>query len=149
MVRARRSEGWDRRSAVSARHGLRALAAGAGVCRPAPAACRRGPAVLSTPIGPLTLEAGDRGLRTVWFGERSPATDAPRGEHPILEATRDQLLEYFAGRRQAFAHRVLGTPAQGAHMCFAPIDAALAALGARLASGGLIREGRPGQVGVF
>lgn len=58
--------------------------------------------VLDTPIGPLTLGAGDAGLRTVWFGERVAATEALRGGHPVLEATRVQLGEYFGGARRAF-----------------------------------------------
>lgn len=59
-------------------------------------------AVVATPIGPLTLEAGDAGLSTVWFGARPPRDDAPRGEHPVLDAARAQLAEYFAGERRAF-----------------------------------------------
>ncbi len=58
--------------------------------------------VVETPVGPLTLEAGDAGVRAVWFGERAPAPDAPRGEHPLLTAARRQLGEYFAGERRAF-----------------------------------------------
>ena len=59
-------------------------------------------AVLETPIGPLTLAAGDAGLRAVWFGGRPEAPDAPRGAHPVLAAARDQLAEYFAGARRTF-----------------------------------------------
>ena len=58
--------------------------------------------VLETPIGPLTLEAGDAGLRTVWFGERAATAGAPRGEHPVLAAAATQLAEYFAGDRRTF-----------------------------------------------
>lgn len=59
-------------------------------------------AVLKTPIGPLTLEAGDAGLSTIWFGERAATAEAPRGEHAVLAAARVQLEEYFAGERRAF-----------------------------------------------
>lgn len=59
-------------------------------------------AVLDTPIGPLTLEAGDAGLRTVLFGERVASTEALRGGHAILEAASVQLEEYFAGERRTF-----------------------------------------------
>lgn len=58
--------------------------------------------VLQTPIGPLTLEAGDAGLRTVWFGELAAAAAAPRGEHPVLARAAQQLDEYFAGTRREF-----------------------------------------------
>ena len=57
--------------------------------------------VLSTPIGPLTLEGGDAGLAVIWFGERE-SPGAPRGEHPVLDLTRRQLEEYFAGERRTF-----------------------------------------------
>jgi methylated-DNA-[protein]-cysteine S-methyltransferase len=59
-------------------------------------------AVLDTPIGPLTLAAGDAGLRSVWFGVREPTPAAPRGGHPVLEAARTELEEYFAGERRVF-----------------------------------------------
>lgn len=59
-------------------------------------------AVIATPIGPLTLAADDAGLCAVWFGERATTAEAPRGEHPVLAATRVQLEEYFAGARRAF-----------------------------------------------
>ena len=58
--------------------------------------------VLDTPIGPLTLEAGEAGLRTVWFGARAPTAEAPRGDHPVLSAAARQLGEYFAGERRVF-----------------------------------------------
>jgi methylated-DNA-[protein]-cysteine S-methyltransferase len=58
--------------------------------------------VLDTPIGPLTLEAGEAGLRTVWFGTRPSTAGAPRGEHPVLTAATTQLGEYFAGERREF-----------------------------------------------
>jgi methylated-DNA-[protein]-cysteine S-methyltransferase len=55
-----------------------------------------------TPVGRLTLVAGDRGLRRVlWPGETPPA-GAGAGPHPVLDAAAGQLEEYFAGRRTAF-----------------------------------------------
>lgn len=59
-------------------------------------------AVLPTPIGPLTLEAGETGLRLVWFGERDATAEAPRGSHPVLDAAVVQLGEYFRAERRAF-----------------------------------------------
>jgi methylated-DNA-[protein]-cysteine S-methyltransferase len=55
-----------------------------------------------TPVGRLTLVAGDAGLtRVLWPGEPSPAGVAP-GSHPVLAAAERQIAEYFAGARAAF-----------------------------------------------
>jgi methylated-DNA-[protein]-cysteine S-methyltransferase len=52
-----------------------------------------------SPVGTLTLEVGDAGLRSIRFGAqgatRPPVTSA---ENDHLEATRRALKEYFAGR---------------------------------------------------
>jgi methylated-DNA-[protein]-cysteine S-methyltransferase len=52
-----------------------------------------------SPVGTLTLEVGDDGLRSLRFGAegalRPPVTSA---ENQNLEATRRALKEYFAGR---------------------------------------------------
>jgi methylated-DNA-[protein]-cysteine S-methyltransferase len=62
--------------------------------------------VVSTPIGPLTVGASERGLIQVAFGARDDviarvplaATDQPGW----LEPVRAQLAEYFAGGRREF-----------------------------------------------
>lgn len=91
------------------------------VARPDPAW-----SVLDTPIGPLTLVAGDAGLRAVWFADeaRPPLDPAGRvdahetappldtagrvGEVAVgaaghlCQAAATQLTEYFAGTRTVF-----------------------------------------------
>jgi methylated-DNA-[protein]-cysteine S-methyltransferase len=55
-----------------------------------------------TPVGRLTLVAGDAGLRRIlWPGEAPPA-GAQAGPDPVLDAARAQLDAYFAGERTAF-----------------------------------------------
>lgn len=61
----------------------------------------------ASPIGPLTLVAGDAGLVAVlWPDDRpsrvplSAVTSA--SDHPVLRAAAGQLGEYFTGRRTAF-----------------------------------------------
>ena len=59
-------------------------------------------AACDTPVGLLTLVAGDAGLRRLlWPGEPAPAAADP-GVHPVLAAATAQLDEYFAGARTAF-----------------------------------------------
>lgn len=59
-----------------------------------------------TPLGPMVLSASDAGLSGAWFdGQRhQPAADSwPQSpQHPVLQAARQQLLDYFAGRRTRF-----------------------------------------------
>jgi methylated-DNA-[protein]-cysteine S-methyltransferase len=58
--------------------------------------------VLPTPVGSITVEAADRGVRRVsWSDGPDPAADGER-PHPVLAAALDQLRDYFAGRRQDF-----------------------------------------------
>jgi methylated-DNA-[protein]-cysteine S-methyltransferase len=66
-------------------------------------------ACVETPIGPLTLVAGDGGLREVRWGAGETT-----GSHPVLDAAGRQLREYFAGERRAFELPldVAGTPFQ-------------------------------------
>jgi methylated-DNA-[protein]-cysteine S-methyltransferase len=70
--------------------------------------------VVDTPIGPLTLEASDRGLRAIRF----PGGAEPAGERDpeALGPAATQLREYFAGRRTAFDLELdlVGTPLQRA-----------------------------------
>ena len=62
--------------------------------------------VVTTPIGPVTVVAGARGLTHVFFPGTGPAdegldsTEAP--DHRVLAAAAEQLGEYFDGRRRAF-----------------------------------------------
>ncbi len=62
-------------------------------------------ATIDTPIGPLTLIAGDDGLRGIRFGAepaRLPEDELADPDHPVLVETARQLGEYFAGERQEF-----------------------------------------------
>jgi methylated-DNA-[protein]-cysteine S-methyltransferase len=64
--------------------------------------------VLDSQFGELTLIATDKGLRAVrWpteMANRAPLPDEITGQpdHPMLRATRDQLLEYLGGERKSF-----------------------------------------------
>ena len=59
-----------------------------------------------SPMGPMTLAATDAGLAGVWFdGQRHhpDLTDRPVNDrHPVLVMTKQQLADYFAGRRNQF-----------------------------------------------
>jgi methylated-DNA-[protein]-cysteine S-methyltransferase len=64
-----------------------------------------------SPLGPLTIEASDRGLRTIRFDpDRWPAVEPAESaaedvrlvDDPLLEATARELAEYFDGRRTFF-----------------------------------------------
>lgn len=69
-------------------------------------------AVLSSPVGPITVVEGDRGVVAVEFGEPGPAALAARlaaalgGEVVIEKRARlratTELAEYFRGRRRTF-----------------------------------------------
>ena len=52
--------------------------------------------LISTPIGPLTLTASERGLTAVDFGGEGT------GSSPLLVDAAAQLTEYFAGTRRTF-----------------------------------------------
>jgi methylated-DNA-[protein]-cysteine S-methyltransferase len=55
-----------------------------------------------SPLGRLTLVAGEAGLREVHFPGRAPVLD-PAGRDPdVLRDVREQLEEYFAGERETF-----------------------------------------------
>jgi methylated-DNA-[protein]-cysteine S-methyltransferase len=58
--------------------------------------------VYESPLGPLTLAAGDQGLSGLYFPGRAPALPAASGRSPALAAATEQLEEYFAGERRAF-----------------------------------------------
>ena len=55
--------------------------------------------VVDTPIGPLTLEAGEHGLSAVRFPGSEPTGNR---DSAALTAARSQLEQYFAGERTAF-----------------------------------------------
>jgi methylated-DNA-[protein]-cysteine S-methyltransferase len=56
-----------------------------------------------SPIGPLTLVAGEGGLSGLYFPGRAPAlAPEPSGRSPALAEATEQLEEYFAGDRQRF-----------------------------------------------
>jgi methylated-DNA-[protein]-cysteine S-methyltransferase len=57
--------------------------------------------IYESPLGPLTVVAGPRGVTNLYFPGRSPRLDEARHQ-PMLEVV-DQLEAYFAGERQAFA----------------------------------------------
>jgi methylated-DNA-[protein]-cysteine S-methyltransferase len=59
-------------------------------------------AVYESPFGPLTLVAGERGVRELRFpGRGAPLEEADRDPAPFAEAF-DQLEQYFAGERRRF-----------------------------------------------
>ena len=64
---------------------------------------------LTSPVGRLTVVAGDRGLRAVLWPEESAGRvrlEDPRvvghGDDPVLDRAVAQLEEYFSGDRQEF-----------------------------------------------
>ncbi|VXB87058.1 Methylated-DNA--protein-cysteine methyltransferase [Luteimonas sp. 9C] len=73
---------------------------------------------IDSPVGPLFLAASDAGLHAVEFAEhRHPVPrgdDWREGAHPVLDATAQQLDDYFAGTRRAFdlPFAARGTPFQ-------------------------------------
>jgi methylated-DNA-[protein]-cysteine S-methyltransferase len=67
-----------------------------------------------SPVGPLTLVAGDGGLRALVFDGEERSGEARPGEHPVLAQAFRQLGEYFEGRRRMFELplELAGTPFQ-------------------------------------
>ena len=55
-----------------------------------------------SPFGPLTLVAGEAGLRAVHFSERTPALHPADHDPDALRDVCEQLEQYFAGEREAF-----------------------------------------------
>lgn len=53
----------------------------------------------SSPVGPLTLVASEKGLLAVLWGSGGWSQHA---DNPLLDAAATQLEEYFAGTRQGF-----------------------------------------------
>jgi methylated-DNA-[protein]-cysteine S-methyltransferase len=78
-------------------------------------------ASVDSPVGPLTVLASAAGLRAILWpndvpGQRVqwPESAIEDHHHPVIDATRTQLAEYFAGTRRAFSLRLDldGTPFQ-------------------------------------
>jgi methylated-DNA-[protein]-cysteine S-methyltransferase len=69
-----------------------------------------------SPIGPLTLVAGETGLAALHFPGQAPALREQDRRPDALAAAAAQLDEYFAGERQAFELDLdlSGTPFQEA-----------------------------------
>jgi methylated-DNA-[protein]-cysteine S-methyltransferase len=72
--------------------------------------------VVDTPLGPLTLEGGPRGLAAVHFPGREPQLDPEARDREALAPAAAQLREHFAGERRAFDLELDlgGTPLQRA-----------------------------------
>ncbi len=63
--------------------------------------------LLLSPVGELTLIAGETGLAAVSWENERPSRIRARAEllapdHPVLQLAETQLNEYFAGQRQTF-----------------------------------------------
>ena len=63
--------------------------------------------LITSPVGPLTLGAGERGLTAILWENNDPRDygldvigEDPK--HPVLVETERQLREYFAGKRKSF-----------------------------------------------
>lgn len=98
-----------------AHHSTASPAAPAATAATAVTAAATARRIVDSPVGPLTLEAGPDGLRSILFGamgDMSTASDAHLDTRtaahlhaPIdghLDAAERQLAEYFAGERQHF-----------------------------------------------
>lgn len=58
--------------------------------------------IYDSPLGPLTLVGGPRGLRAVRFPGRGEPPDSCARDDALLAPAAEQLAEYFAGRRRRF-----------------------------------------------
>ncbi|MDN5873593.1 MAG: MGMT family protein, partial [Sinobacteraceae bacterium] len=60
---------------------------------------------MDSPIGELVLEANEEALTGIHFEDGHPTIGDDwnkRPDHPVLHKARQQLAEYFAGRRKLF-----------------------------------------------
>lgn len=57
---------------------------------------------MPSPVGPLYLNASDKGLLSVSFKENHALSATAQKDHPILRQAKQQLDEYFDGQRQQF-----------------------------------------------
>ena len=71
-------------------------------------------ATFESPFGPLTLIAGENGLRAIYFPGTAPPLDEGEDDPGALATVTDQLSQYFAGERTRFELSLdyLGTPFQ-------------------------------------
>jgi methylated-DNA-[protein]-cysteine S-methyltransferase len=71
-------------------------------------------AIFQSPFGPLTLVAGEDGLRRLYFPRRVPALEENDHDPGRLAAATEQLEQYFNGERTTFQLPVEchGTPFQ-------------------------------------
>lgn len=63
--------------------------------------------IIKSPLGNLTLIANDNALKSIaWMGEGVSKEKFPnailKNDHPLLQETETELLEYFAGKRKKF-----------------------------------------------
>ena len=66
-----------------------------------------------SPVGHITLQASDAGLRGAWFDVQTTAPEdfgTQQDDHPILRQAIAEFEEYFAGKREVFT---VPTDAQG------------------------------------
>jgi methylated-DNA-[protein]-cysteine S-methyltransferase len=70
--------------------------------------------VYESPLGPLTIQAGPRGVTHLWFPGRAGALDEREHDAGGLASAVAQLEEYFAGERRGFdlPLDLAGTPFQ-------------------------------------
>jgi methylated-DNA-[protein]-cysteine S-methyltransferase len=59
-------------------------------------------AIFQSPFGPLTLVAGEDGLRRLYFPHRAPALEESEHDPGRLSAATEQLEQYFNRRRTTF-----------------------------------------------
>ena len=58
-----------------------------------------------SPLGQITLQANDAGLRGAWFDVQTTAPEdfgTQKDDHPILQQAIQEFEEYFAEKRQTF-----------------------------------------------
>ncbi|MEG3310094.1 methylated-DNA--[protein]-cysteine S-methyltransferase [Streptococcus sp. SS-4456] len=65
--------------------------------------------IYQSPLGAISLVAGDKGLRGAWFEdqkffERGLTEQAVIGSHPILDQTKQLLDAYFSGQEVDFSY---------------------------------------------
>jgi methylated-DNA-[protein]-cysteine S-methyltransferase len=58
--------------------------------------------VYESPLGPLTIASGPRGLRSIAFPRRGPRVDGWQRDRDAIAPVVAQLEEYFAGERREF-----------------------------------------------
>jgi len=69
---------------------------------------------IDSPVGLLRALASDTALELLQFARAPAPRPSPRADNPILDQTRRELEEYFAGARRTFTVpiRLRGTPFQ-------------------------------------